>query len=48
MLAVVEAIEDLQELEGSTRPHVMRCDDGLEYVVKFYGGDKAVINEYIG
>ena len=46
----VNAIENIEMLEGSTRPVLMRADDGHLYVVKFSTnpfGPRIAVNEYM-
>lgn len=45
---VVKGIKDLGVTKGATGPHVIECDDGRSYVVKFADGTKASINEFVG
>jgi hypothetical protein len=47
-LKVVRAVRDIGVNRGATGPHVMECDDGLTYLVKFSGGSKAAVNEFVG
>jgi hypothetical protein len=44
----VRAVRDVGVYRGATGPHLMECDDGLTYVVKFAGRSRAVVNEYLG
>ena len=41
-------MKDLGTNPGSTGSHLIECDDGRAYVVKFAGGTKAAINEFVG
>gem|GEM_PF-5877757 len=47
-LKVVRAVRDIGVNKGATGPHFMECDDGLTYLVKFSGGSRAAVNEFIG
>lgn len=44
----VRAVEDLGMIKGATAPHIMACDDGKSYLVKFAGPNKSAVNEYVG
>lgn len=44
----VTAVADLRRKNGGTRPHVLQCDDGRVYLVKFMDDTRSLINEYIG
>lgn len=46
----VNAVEEIGPLPGSTRPWLLRADDGFEYAVKFTSnpnGPRILINEYV-
>lgn len=47
-LKLVKAVRDIGVNRGATGPHFMECDDGLTYLVKFSGGSRAAVNEFIG
>ena len=44
----VRAVRDNGMTKGATGPHIMECDDGKTYIVKFAGIDKSAINEFVG
>lgn len=49
-LPFVSAIKDVGRLRGSTEPHLMRADDGAQYVVKFGTnpfGPRVLVDEYL-
>ena len=43
-----KAVKEIEKLKGSSGAHVFLCDDGKEWAVKFFNGQKAVVNEYLG
>jgi hypothetical protein len=45
---VVNGLRDLGVTKGATGPHIIECDDGKTYVVKFADGTKTVVNEFVG
>ena len=47
-MKVVRAVRDIGVNRGATGPHFMECDDGLTYLVKFAGGSRAAVNEFVG
>ena len=47
-LRIVRAVRDVGVNRGATGPHFMECDDGRTYLVKFSGGSKAAVNEFVG
>jgi hypothetical protein len=47
-MKVTTAVKDLGIIKGATGPHIMECDDGNSYVVKFAGPTRAAINEFVG
>jgi hypothetical protein len=47
----VRAVQEVRALRGETRSHLMRCDDGYLYVVKFKDnprGSRVLANELMG
>lgn len=44
----VAAVRDLRKLAGETGGHIMECDDGRAYLVKFKDRTRTVINEHVG
>ena len=44
----VRGVRDLGVIKGATGPHIVECDDGKRYVVKFAGKTKVVANEFVG
>ncbi len=45
---VVKAVRDVGVFRGATGPHIMECDDGSTYLVKFSGGSRTAVNEHVG
>jgi hypothetical protein len=45
---VVNGIRDLGVIKGATGPHIIECDDGKKYVVKFADRTKTAVNEFVG
>ena len=51
LLHTVRAVQEIRALRGETSPHLMRCDDGHLYIVKFKNNPRHVrvlVNELIG
>lgn len=51
MIKCVEAIEYVRPMCGKSRPHLLRCSDGGQYVVKFQTnvhGGRVLANELLG
>jgi hypothetical protein len=47
-MRVVKAVRDVGVFRGATGPHVMECDDGSTYLVKFSDGTRTAVNEHVG
>jgi hypothetical protein len=45
---VVKGVKDLGANRGATGSHIIQCDDGKTYVVKFAGQTKVAVNEFVG
>jgi hypothetical protein len=44
----VRGVRDLGVNKGATGSHMIECDDGKTYIVKFAGRSKAAVNEFLG
>jgi hypothetical protein len=44
----VTGVKDIGVNRGATGSHIILCDDGKTYVVKFAGRTKAAVNEFVG
>ena len=47
-MRTTRGLKDLGVNRGATGSHVILCDDGKTYVVKFAGPAKAALNEFVG
>jgi len=45
---VVNGVRDFGVTKGATGPHIIECDDGKKYVVKFADNTKTAVNEFVG
>jgi len=45
---VTRGVKDLGTNAGATGSHIIECEDGERYAVKFAGRSKAAINEFVG
>jgi hypothetical protein len=46
---IVKGLKDLgRQSKGGSGSHILECDDGKKYVVKFADGSKNVVNEFLG
>ena len=51
VIPMVRAVQEIRALRGETRPHLMRCDDGDLYIVKFRHNpahSRVLANELVG